>query len=148
MGFMKNCSPLAIKPQVLRAVKSAPSAAALTIETFPVLGDSLFLCLGCAVFDYDHLVPTYIEIGVKDGTAFIPVRCQSGAFPAKTSMNIEYPFLVTPGQKIYSIINNPHEKDNVELIAHGVMIRKDVYEARTFSLSRYRGRRRNYYGWR
>ena len=148
MAFMKKCSSLAIRSHVLSAGGIASTDAIKTISSFPVTGDGLFLCQSAAVRNSDHTVPAWVEVGVQDGMAYIPVRCQSGAFPPNTSMNIEYPFLVGPGQRIYAKINNPHAGDYLSLLAFGVILEKDIYEARSFKLGRYFGRRRHDYGWR
>ena len=148
MDFTKKCSPLAIRSHVLSAGCIASSDAIKTISSFPVNGGGLFLCQSAAVRDSNHTIPSWVEIGVQDGMAYIPVRCQAGAFPPNTSVNIEFPFLVGPGQRIYAKINNPHAGDYLSLLAFGVILEKDVYEARTFRLGRYFGRRRHDYGWR
>ena len=139
MDFTKKCSPLAIRSHVLSAGGIASSDAMKTISSFPVNGDGLFLCQSAAVRNSNHAIPSWVEIGVQDGMAYIPVRCQAGAFPPNTSMNIEFPFLVGPGQRIYAKINNPRAGDYLTLLAFGVILEKDVYEARTFRLGRYFG---------
>lgn len=129
--------------QFLRAYGIAPSSDAFTIESFPFRLNAMYLCLGVAVIDHDSSIPRSVEIGIKDGTALIPVRCQAGSFLANTSANVEFPFIIRPGQRIYAKIDYPHANDHIELIAYGISVSRYIYEARSFSVYRYFGRCRN-----
>lgn len=148
MAIMRERFPDQYEPHMLRAGKVASSSAITTVETFLVAGEDHFLCLGVAAIDHNHVIPSWVEIGVLDGTAKIPVRCQFGPFPAHTSANIHYPFIVAKGQKLYATFNKPWAKDNLELIAHGVMLDGDLLEKRSRGNNCILGRRWDYYGWR
>ena len=148
MAIMRERFPDQYEPQMLRAGKVASSYATTTVETFLNSSEDNFLCLGVAAIDHNHVIPSWVEIGVLDGTAKIPVRCQAGPFPAHTSANVHYPFIVAKGQKLYATFNKPRANDNFELIAHGVMLDGDLIEKRSRSNHSFLGRRGNYYGWK
>lgn len=131
------------KPYTLGAGIIARSAAVTTVETPSVPSDNNYICLSVAVFDNDHAIGGHVEVGIKDGMAFIPVRSQTGAFPSKTSMNIEFPFILTPGQKVYASLTTPHAGDHIEIIAHGFLFGVGEYEERASWYYSHFGRHRH-----
>lgn len=110
-----------LEPYIMDAGVVASGGDALLLSTSSVPQCKLFTALSIAVMDLDHSIDQSVTVGVLDGSKSIPTKAQTGSFPARTSMNTDYPIKLLPGQKLYALIKYPQPKDRISLYAHGYL---------------------------